>query len=206
MKNSPTYTALDLLDMVIEFTGMTPDSKDWDFKIQKNNTPRFVRLEQIMALMWAFVPEMLGKEEEGKSIENFYTGDFILHRHPLKDYASLQEEIQMTIEKSRFGRAEKREIDASDLQFNYRDLLNYYIKLKKLMGSNSGMIEISYPYYFSYIVTSSVSNSIASQAGTIARLLVMFIDPKGLSFTKEEMIERYYYPEDDLLDLDIDWM
>jgi hypothetical protein len=37
-------------------------------------------------------------------------------------------------------------------------------------------------------------------------LLVMFIDPRGQCFTKEELVERFYYPEDDLLDLDVDWM
>jgi hypothetical protein len=52
-------------------------------------------------------------------------------------------------------------------------------------------MEIRYPYYFSYIVSNTVSDSISVQAGNISR---------------EEMIERYFYPEDDLLGVDLDWM
>ena len=56
MNNSPTYTALDLLDKVIDFTNMTSDSTEWTFEKQQYNPPRLVRLQQIQALMEAFVP------------------------------------------------------------------------------------------------------------------------------------------------------
>lgn len=205
MTNTSTYTALDLLNTVIEFTNMTPDSKEWNFECQKDNTPRFVRLEQIMAMMWAFVPELSAAKDIGRSIEDFCSGDFIARR-PIEHYASLLDEIQTTIANSHFGADKNGKISVYDLPHNYYNLLNYYVKLKKLINFNSGMMEISYPYYFSYIVTGSVSNSISSNAEILSRLLVKFIDPLGQSFTKDELIERYYYPDEDLLDLDLNWM
>ena len=45
-----------------------------------------------------------------------------------------------------------------------------------------------------------------SQADTIARLLAMFIDPQGQSFREDVLIDQYDYPQDDLLDVDMDWM
>ena len=62
MNNSSTYIALDLLDKVIEFTNRSPDSAEWSFQKQKGNSPRFVRLEQIWAMMCAFIPEMQFKD------------------------------------------------------------------------------------------------------------------------------------------------
>jgi len=55
MINSSTYTAVDLLDKVIDFTNRSPDSAEWSFEIQQDNPPRLVRLQQIQALMEAFV-------------------------------------------------------------------------------------------------------------------------------------------------------
>jgi len=76
--NTPTYTALDLLDTVIEFINLTPDSNKWSFEWQKNNTPRFVRLEKIQALMEAFVRGLTPSEDIGRSIKDFYSSDYNL--------------------------------------------------------------------------------------------------------------------------------
>lgn len=53
IKNSNKYTAIDLLDKLIEFTNMTLDSSEWNFKMQHNNTLRLVRLQQIQVLVEA---------------------------------------------------------------------------------------------------------------------------------------------------------
>lgn len=203
---SPTYTALDLLETVIEFTNMTSDEADWSFEKQKYNDPRMVRLMQIWSLMGAFTPELLDEREIGESIRDFYSGEYILERHPQKDYASLQDEIYSSLAKSPVGGGKTCPLGEDELRYNYQNLLDYYRKLKKLLGHNSGIMEISYPYYFSYLLTRSVSDSIGSHVAILRGLLVRFIDPRGLSFTREEMIERFFYPEDDLGEVDLDWM
>ena len=42
-----------------------------------------------------------------------------------------------------------------------------------------------------------MSDSIGSQAAILTGLLSWFIDPREQGFTREEMIERFDYPEDD---------
>ncbi|HEY3372248.1 MAG TPA: hypothetical protein VGK10_15440 [Prolixibacteraceae bacterium] len=65
MPKPNTFSALNLLDTVIEFTGMTPDSKEWTFERQKENAPRLVRLEQIRTMMDTFASEMQADESYG---------------------------------------------------------------------------------------------------------------------------------------------
>ena len=66
-------------------------------------------------------------------------------------------------------------------------------------------MEISYPYFFPYIVTEDVSSLIGSKAIKISSLLSVFIDPEKQSFTEDELITRYHYPTEDLLDVDLDF-
>ena len=205
MNNSPTFTALDLLEKVIDFTNMTSDSVEWSFEKQQKNPPRLVRLQQIQALMEAFVPSLKPNEDIGQSIKGFYSGNFIIHQ-PLEKYASLVGEMEKTIVGSKFSNARKKEISATHLQRNYRDLMDYYLKINALLNHNKKYLEISYPYLFPYIVTDGISTSISSNALIISTLLASFIDPKRQSFTEDEMIKQFFYPEEDLLDLDLDWM
>ena len=205
MTNSQPCTALDLLNKVIEFTSMTKDSAEWSFEKQKDNPPRLVRLQQIQALMEAFVPCLAPATDIVRSIKDFYSGDFIIHQ-PIAKYASLVEDIEKTIAGSKFRNARKKEISTIHMQSNYRDLLDYYIKLKGLLNHNNKYLEISYPYLFPYIVTEDISASIASTVDPISHLLAAFIDPGKQSFTKEELTSKYHYPTEDLLDLNLDWM
>jgi len=205
MTNSQPCTALDLLNKVIEFTSMTKDSAEWSFEKQKDNPPRLVRLQQIQALMEAFVPCLAPATDIGRSIKDFYSGDFIIHQ-PMSKYASLVEDIEKTIAGSKHSNARKREISAIHLQNNYRDLLDYYRKLKFILSHNNKYLEISYPYLFPYIVTDDISASISSKAETISQLLAEFIDPEKQSYMEDELISQYHYPMEDLLDLDLEWI
>ena len=204
MKNTYKYTAGDLLDTVIEFTQMTPDPEDWSFKRQKNNDPRFIRMQQILSLLWAFIPEIIIKDER-QAIEDFYSGNFVRYRQ-IQDYQKLINIMDNTILKGDSGYVSKEQISLDELQYNYGSLLNYYIKLHKLISHNNGIMEISYPFYFSYLVTRNISESLKSKARKLKSILALFIDPFGKKFTIEELINNFDYPEEDLFDIDLDWM
>ena len=78
MANSSTYTALDLLNKVIDFTNRSPYSEEWSFEKQKENPPRFVRLQQIQALMEAFVPGLASSKEIDSSFKHIYHAETFL--------------------------------------------------------------------------------------------------------------------------------
>lgn len=205
MNNNTTYTAFDLLDKVIDFTNMAPNSAEWSFEKQRENPPRLVRLQQIQALMEAFVPGLKPNEDIGRRIGGFYSGDFIIHK-PMEKYASLLEEIEKTILGSKFHNAKNSEISAFALKMNYRELLSYYLKLKAIMIFNSKYLDISYPYMFPYIVTEDIFDAISSKVPPIIHLLTTFIDPETQRYREDELIYQYNYPTEDLFDVDLDWM
>lgn len=205
MNNSPEHTALHLLDKVIEFTTMTSDPVEWSYEEQKGNPPRFIRLKQIHSLMDAFIPELMPSKDIRQSIENLLVGNFLTNR-PLKEYTDLMGKIDKAIENSRFSGAQKKKLDVFDLRSNYCNLMDYYLKMNSLINHNNGMMEISYPYMFSFIVTDLVSEALKSKIATLSNLLVEFIDPKNLAYTEEEMISRYNYPVVDLPEVDVEWL
>jgi hypothetical protein len=197
------YSAGVLLDTVIEFTQMTPEPEDWSFKRQKCNDPRFVRLQQILSLLWAFIPEIRIKDER-QAIEDFYSGNFVCSRQ-IQDYQKLINIMDNAILKGDCGYASKEQISLDELQFNFGNLLNYYIKLNKLISHNNGIMEICYPFYFSYIVTKNISESLKSKATKLKSILALFIDPFGKKFTMEELINNFDFPEEDLFEIDLNW-
>ncbi|HET6558256.1 MAG TPA: hypothetical protein VFG54_13135 [Prolixibacteraceae bacterium] len=205
MNNSPKYTALHLLEKVIEFTHMTSDPVEWSYEEQKGNPPRFIRLKQIHSLIDAFIPELMASKDIRQSIENFFVGNFLITR-PVMEYFDLTGKIDKAIENSRFSGVHKKKLDVFDLRSNYCNLMDYYLKMKSLINHNNGMMEISYPYMFSYIVTDSVSEALKSKGETISNLLVEFIDPKNQMYTEEELVSLYNYPVLDLLEMDQEWM
>jgi hypothetical protein len=182
---------------------MTPDPEDWSFKRQKYNDPRFVRLQQIHSSLCAFIPEIRVKDER-EGIEKFYSGEFIFYRQT-DDYRKLINKMDKTISKSDFKSDARQVVSLHELQFIYGNLLSYYIKLYKLIHHNSGIMEISYPFCYPYIITKSISLSMISKAKKIKAILTLFIDPFNQKFTMEELINRFLYPEEDLFDIDLDW-
>ena len=205
MNNSFKYTAVDLLKKVIEFTNMTPNPEEWTFEKQVDNDPRFVRLQQIQALIWAFIPELLCSKGIRENIESFYSGEFIQTRQ-IEDYGRLLDNMDKTISKSSFYDAPKEKIDLNDLQDNYRDLLNYYLKLNNLLSHNKGMMEISYPYFFPYLVTNSISDSMGPKLRKLRSIITLLIDPFKQRFTEAKLVKEFDFPKEDLFEIDLDWM
>lgn len=204
MNDLQQYTAIDLLDKIIEITRITNYSKEWSLEMQMKNKPRFVRLQQIHSLMWAFIEDLYITEDIQGGIESIYSGEFFLLK-PIEDYKNLLDLIYKTIAKSDFIGVKERELNIYDLQENYCNLLSFYLQLNKLVNHNKGIMEISYPYLFPYLVTKDISQSIDSEAKKIRAILASCIDPYNNKYTELELISKFDYPTDDLFEIDIDW-
>ncbi len=73
------------------------------------------------------------------------------------------------------------------------------------LGHNRGIMEISYPFFFSYIVTKSISDSMRMKVKELEVILCLFIDPFQRRFTMGELVKNFDYPEEDLFEIDLDW-
>jgi hypothetical protein len=61
MEPNKTYRGIDLLEKVLEFSAMTPNENEWNYKSLSYNQPREIRLRQIHSLLKAF--SLMGKEK-----------------------------------------------------------------------------------------------------------------------------------------------
>lgn len=198
-------TALDLLYTAIEISDMTgADRSKWTFESQKDNLPRFVRLQQIHALCKAFLPGKYVTDDVRGVMEGFFSGEFISYRS-LDDYGKLISRMEKAIAKTGYENFGKSGLQLDHLQTNYRDLLDYKLKFGRLVDHNNGLCETSYPYLFSQLVTSSISEQIMRKIRSVDTALVLFIDPAKMRFTEQELIKAYNYPTDDLDQIDEDW-
>lgn len=205
MTTVPKLSALNLLERIIEYVHMTDDESEWTFEEQKGNPPKFVRLQQIQSLMQAFVPELMASESMRKSIGNFFAGSFIVLR-AMDVYSNMVGLMNHTIEGSRFSDTKSNKLDVFDLQNNYCNLMDYYLKLMNLLNHNHNEMKGSDPGMFSYIVTNAISESIRAEAGCVSHLLSEFIDPGNHAYTEDELVDQFHYPCMDLLDVDMHWM
>ena len=205
MENSEKFTALVLLNAVADFKIMTPESDEWSFEKQKDNPPRLVRLQMIDSLYKAFMPKRSITDDISKNLYIFDHGSFIFDRK-IEEYTGLISLIENTILQSKFGAHKKGRIDLDALQTNFVDLMHFKQHITSLVNYNRGLMEISYPYYFTYLVTNSISDSVLKYQAEIDNYLALFIDPEKKSFTKEELIKSFNFPTADLDEIDFDWM
>jgi len=206
-----------LLDEIFEFTEMTPNSIEWNLKSLKANPPRQIRLRRIESLLTAFCSidineSLLSKaksiffDHHKITIASFLQGDFIKARS-IDEYSEVIKFIKDFV-KTKVGDVDrKREIRIEELVFIFPFLINFKKQIRSLLTFNSGWLEAgSDVALFSIYLTDSISEKLAGNYSELDYFIELFINPKRLIFTKEEMIDKYNFPKEDLNDVDSDFM
>lgn len=206
-----------MLDEIFEFTEMTPNSIEWNLKSLKANPPRQIRLRRIESLLTAFCSidineSLLSKaksiffDHHKITIASFLQGDFIKARS-IDEYSEVIKFIKDFV-KTKVGDVDrKREIRIEELVFIFPFLINFKKQIRSLLTFNSGWLEAgSDVALFSIYLTDSISEKLAGNYSELDYFIELFINPKRLIFTKEEMIDKYNFPKEDLNDVDSDFM
>ncbi|MCZ2129670.1 MAG: hypothetical protein LC109_05320, partial [Bacteroidia bacterium] len=76
------------------------------------------------------------------------------------------------------------------------------IKLNEILNFNDGIMEISYPYLYSYTLTNSISRKIIFKE--IDLFLSLVIDPDNRNFSKEILVKANGYPDENVYHIDLD--
>jgi hypothetical protein len=212
MEKSKTYKGIDLLEMILEFIAMTPNEKEWNYKSLSYNKPRQVRLQQINSLLKAFSltndknlfekttnyfnPDL---KSEIKSILN---GDFIKNKD-IENFDMLINFAKQFLQENRHSF--DRPIRLHELSFIYPKLIDFKIKLREIIDFNSGWLEVSSTFsIFHIILTNSISSNLNNKYDNLDHVLELFINPKRLTFTEFELIEKFGFPTEDLHQIDMD--
>jgi hypothetical protein len=77
-------------------------------------------------------------------------------------------------------------------------LFNFYLLLKKVKAYNGGWLEAgSLGLQYSFLLTHKVIESLDSKAvEDLERTLARLIDPQGRSYFRQELIDRFDFPDD----------
>lgn len=212
METTKTYNGIDLLDIILEFVEMTPSEKDWNYKSLNSNKPRQIRLQQIHSLLKAF--SLIENRNLFEKTANYFNpdlkveiksiinGDFIKNRE-LEEFNELIAFAKQFLQKNNY--IKDRPIRLYELNFIYPKLVDYKIKLREIIGFNSGWIEASSTFsIFHIMLTNSISSNIKDKYNDLDRTLELFINPKELLFTEKELIEKFNFPTEDLHQIDMD--
>ena len=217
MAQSKIYKGVDLLYKIFEFIAMTPNSAEWKSEALKSNPPRYIRFRQIESLTRAFFDQkekvgFLGKikhifnNEEFLTIQNILSGDFINER-TISDYAELIIFIKEFVKEKEGVSGEERELNLRMLVMPYQQLIKYKQQLVELLNFKSGWLESSsVTSRFSIYLTDSVSSNLTEKFGDLDAVLELFINPKRLLFTEDELKAKYRFPTENLRDIDIDFI
>lgn len=216
MKEPKIYRGVDLLDIILELEVLTPNPSSWTLSAQKDNPPRLIRLKQIQSLISAFFPTSIGNGfidkakqllsgDKSEIIQTVISGDFLLKQN-ITEFTELIKFMRAIVNKKENCVKEEREISIGELIMSYQELIKYKKQINKLLTFNSGWIEtISTPIRFSIYLTGSISNELKDKYSELDKALDLFVNPKNLSFTENELIDKYNFPKDDLYDIDLEW-
>ncbi len=204
MKVDPIkFTAQTLIEKALELDLCYPDHTTWVLDEQGKSLPGLqIRLKQLDVLIKVFIPESDWHKTLDAKIESVLSGEFILKRE-IKDYTELFLAMDNEIVKSKVQAGENRDgWGLHTLKHNYEDLIRYKGKLNYLLKHNSGIMEISYPYYFSVIITDEISKKANSKK--VDKFLASVVDPRNRSYSKAKLMKEYQYPTEDVYDVELD--
>jgi hypothetical protein len=202
MRSEPIeITGITLLNKILEFRSNTSDETKWTLSDLQEDRIKLVRFKQIQCLIELFVPEVYQPNDLSLPIEKLLNGDFIRMRQE-KPYKKLFLKMDKVITSASDFFKKYKEWEVTELAFNYRELVEYKIKLNMVLNFNSGILEMSYPYSFSVIISEDISKSI--KYNKMDDFLSSVIDPKKRIFYRDQLIKDHNYPREDVYDMELD--
>jgi hypothetical protein len=212
MGSQRLYTAVDLLEKVIEFEDLTPNPALWKEGLLKDNPPRLLRLRQINALSKAlFNHRPAHFLEKAKSIfllsriptvKTLLSGAFVKERNPA-DYEDVITWMKEVVREKEGELGETGQLKPVHLIEVYQRLLRYKKQAMALEQFNSrNQVKKAVGLRFSVYLTNNVSYQIKESCGPLDKALGLLLDPFHLSFTADELQQTYNYPKEDVKEID----
>jgi hypothetical protein len=90
----------------------------------------------------------------------------------------------------------------SHVRGNYQRSLEFKILANGLKELNSGIIEISYPYFYSYLMTKKIATKI--DTSEVDSFLCSVIDPDNIVFSRKTLIASHGFPPEDVYDIHLE--
>jgi hypothetical protein len=138
------------------------------------------------------------------SYQEFEYGEFLFEegRQDLAGFKSRIEENYPFIFETVFLKNRKN----SDFQFVFEVLLRYRIKVQQLINVKTFVLEVSGINTIPLTIIAGMDAKLENDIAIIDNILYYLLNPKGINYTKEDLITKFNYPDVDLAKIDEDWI
>lgn len=187
-------TANDFFKKLFELKILESDYASWKISKQRSNEPRYYRLLQITAIL---------KYLDIQSVQDFVSGKFLLKKDKVY-YDNFLSEVRKYL-KLKYRKDINLKFRKSELREAFNSLMNYREIIQHLADYQSGVMEASGIYLWTYGKISDANSYLKSTINYTNKLLSRFINPrKEISIKVEELVKKYKYPDVDLKSIDMD--
>ena len=200
-------TGITLIEKALDFMSLTSDKSKWTFEKQKDNPPRFMRLQQLNVLLKFFTPETFDSHNIALGLDNLINGEFILHREMGKYDIVFNNFNDMNAEIYNMWPLHPKieKWDLWDLQVNYTRIFEFKRRVNTLIYFNSGFLEGSGGALYHLAPTENFIKKLDTTH--IDNFLSLVIDPLGRTISSDKIIRNNIYPTDDeIYNVDCEWV
>jgi hypothetical protein len=191
--SSKSVTGRDLLHLYLELRGMVPDFREWREDRLGANPPRLVRLKQLTALFRAFgIPW---------SPNTFGDGSFIAEGDPKHAPLLARAASQMPAAATQVHGPRGHQLPAL-----FSILLHYRAVVEQALSFSGSVLDAGGLYYYAHWNVGKLNEVIRQHVQIIEGILVELISPDARTFTVGELVRDYGYPDDDLHQIDVEWL
>lgn len=194
MDNSILYLK-DLTDKVVYFISIV-NEENWNIESLDVNSPLYIRLQQIEAMITAFCGA-------GISLKSFVNGNFIEGR-PIQQYTGLAEEMNDYLELF----VEDYCLNTKGVRLLMAELMNYKQRLYAAFGFLRPGTVICHSVYCDYmdVLITRHTPCLRDIMVEVDEMIEKVVQPKRISYSLQELIDDYNYPENDLDPVDIQYI
>lgn len=184
-------TSKTLLYMFLDLHYRNPDFTKWTEERASDYPPFLFRLKQLMSVFKAYQlpwdPQL------------FADGHFIDPKNP--NYTDLSRRLIKMLRRNF-----REQYDSYQLTECFRILMNYRLQLNKVLTYSGGVLEASGLYLLAYIKVEELNKKIQMHVKIVDEILASLISPESLSFSIEELVLKFDFPDVDLREIDFDSM
>lgn len=192
-------TEIDLVNKICEFIDYVPDRSEWNEFALESNPPRLIRLQQVNALMKAYLGEEM-------TIQDFIEGNFIKKRS-IDEYNAISLLVKNHNNTNKLFYDTMKKVHIRDVKMLFTSLIDYRLKINSAIYHNSGWLVASGNLLeYSIFVTGQINKLILNSLGELNHALSLIINPTSMKFTKSALIEKFGYPSEDLDEIDLNWL
>jgi hypothetical protein len=186
-----------LLTSFLDLYTLSNDTTKWSVANFAKNPPRLYRLQMIDALMKAL--------EINCSYSQFIEGQFITNVQ-FKKWGNFKKSIEIILPQVKEILPPSMSMDAFAIGMLFSTLMRYRLFAQQLLSSNDGIYAASGEFNFFLDLMNTPNRKLIEELKKIDTVLLFCINPTAISYTKEELIANFGFPEININDVDVDFM